>query len=354
MKYEYIACINKIKNVGVYNKLKHICLSLESNGNDVKLTIVSDFGLKKHIKMVYLILITNANIIILRNTNSSMSIYCLALLIKRILGVKIIIDIPTPLHAVVHELSSFKESNIKKIFKKILLYFVFPYSLLTANRVLQYAEESKYFSLLLKHKIKLTSNGIKTDSIDLRTKIPIINSEIILIGVGNLATWHGYDRIIRSIATFMSYENSKKTKISFYIIGEGNSKIMLENIAENLKVKDNVIFYGSQTGPTLSRLFQKAHVAVSSLALFRNKLKRASVLKSREYTARGIPFIAVNGDIDFDPSPDFIYQIDNNNSEIDISDLINWYENLNYTPKNIRKYSEDILDYKNKKDDFLF
>lgn len=233
--------------MGVYNKLKHICLSLESNASDVKLTIVCNYGLKKHIKMVFSILISNANILVLRNTHSSMPIYCMALFIKRILGAKIIIDIPTPLHAVVHELSSLNESNQKKIFKKIFLYLVFPYSLLTANRILQYADESKYFSLFLKHKIKLTSNGIKTDSIDLRTKVPIINSEFILIGVGNLATWHGYDRLIKSIATFLSNENSKNIKISFYIIGEGSCKLELEELVERLNVKENVHFYGSQT-----------------------------------------------------------------------------------------------------------
>lgn len=95
-------------------------------------------------------------------------------------------------------------------------------------------------------------------------------------------------------------------------------------------------------------------MAVSSLALFRKNLKRASDLKSREYTARGIPFIAVKGDLDFDPTPNFVYQVDNNNSEVDITDLLNWYKDLKFTPLDIRKYCIDVLDFNNKIYDYNF
>jgi hypothetical protein len=74
----------------------------------------------------------------------------------------------------------------------------------------------------------------------------------------------------------------------------------------------------------------------------------ASSLKSREYTARGIPFIMAGYDLDFDPIPDFVHCVSNSDEKIDFQAILNWFQrisqdhNLN---KKIRDYAVKNLDF---------
>lgn len=48
-------------------------------------------------------------------------------------------------------------------------------------------------------------------------------------------------------------------------------------------------------------------------------------------------------DDNFEKKLPFYYQVSNDESLLDIGNIIEWYKNLRTTPKEIRKYAEDNL-----------
>lgn len=352
-KIEYFVYPDPVNFHGIYNKINQITLTLISEGYDTSIVTASQnpCGI---FKIANMLRSSTADIIILRNT------YLIPILIpffilQRIKGKTLIIDIPTPITNALKEFQ-FRENTslLTKAFRISTISIFYPWVLLPFNKVLQYAPESKYFSFLAKKKIIRIANGIMVSSFPLKKAI-IDKNTFQMIGVANTAKWHAFDRVLHGIATYIETTNNRRN-IRFVIAGEGQAKKSLENLSHQLNIKQNVIFTGFIKGKDLDALFDQSNVAVSALGLFRTNLKEASALKSREYTARGIPFITTGIDIDFEPSPDFVYNVANDETEIDIAKIIQWYQNLaleENLSERIRKYASDKLDFKNKFSAFL-
>lgn len=137
-------------------------------------------------------------------------------------------------------------------------------------------------------------NGIEGDSIPVR-KCPLYReTELHLLCVASVNKWHGLDRLIQGLAEYKG-----KTSFTLHIAGEGSESLPLQRLARKLGVAEHVVFHGFQSGESLDILFDQSHIAVGSLGLHRIGLKEASTLKSREYCARGIPYLCTHNDPDF-------------------------------------------------------
>ena len=140
------------------------------------------------------------------------------------------------------------------------------------------------------------------------------------------------------------------------MVGEGSSRDECEALSQKLGLEQQVEFVGQRTGQELTQLYNAAHLAISSLGMFRKQMNLASPLKAREYTARGIPFVHCGHDLDFDPVPNFLFKVPNNDEPIDLGDLIDWFDKYTQNgPKSdtLRQYAIEKLDYKNKVSDFI-
>ncbi|MFC5649863.1 glycosyltransferase family 4 protein [Paenibacillus solisilvae] len=163
-------------------------------------------------------------------------------------------------------------------------------------------------------------NGVDVESVPHRTYVPQ-SSIIHLIGVGNIADWHGYDRLIRSIKDYYSLEK-RDYDVKFTIVGDGISVTSLKRLVTQLNLEQIVQFTGLKHGKELDQLFDHADVAVSSLAEFRRNLETASTLKMKEYVARGIPIIYAYNEMGLTGNEFFVKQFPNNDSAIDFSEII--------------------------------
>lgn len=288
------------------------------------------------------------DIIFLRSNKHFMLLYLPFLMYLRFVrGCKIVIDIPTPLVNLVQENLVSSNSKLIRILKAYSLYMVFPLSLLVANRVLEYGgyhSESRWFRMFLKKKITATFNAADVHSIE---KVPCIKSydgSLTIIGVAFLAPWHGFERLIESIA--LHNHNSEK-KVFFDIVGEGRAKDELVELTNKLELNDYVRFRGVLTGDSLSEAFQSAHVALCSLGLYKIGLDKCSILKAREYCARGLPFIISGNDPMIDNSLPFVFEVQNNESTFELSPVVDWFEgieNSSVTSDYIRSYALENLD----------
>lgn len=349
MKIDYIIFESEEQSpIGVKNKIKQTVDALRELGYKVNVL----FGQKHKLVALYAIasylLHTTSTIIIIRNHTTRVPfLFPILLYIRYIKKIKIIIDVPSPVTIAIDEIKDSKLNILKKYAAIFFTYMTYPISLYPANRILEYSYENKYFSLGLNKKIKLIGNGISTEDILYRDEKVAFNNTINFIGVAHLAFWHGYDRLIKSI---YAYNNSKQEiKANFYIIGEGDVKIKLEQLVAKLHLEKHVFFLGKKEGNELDKYFDKSHIAVSSLALYRKKLELASELKAREYSARGVPFILGCQDFDISSELPFVFEVSNDDSLLDINQIIQWYRELDkdYEDfKMIRNFAEKNLDFK--------
>jgi len=197
----------------------------------------------------------------------------------------------------------------------------------------------------------IITNGIDVANYKFR-KIPIFDQKNLnMIFVGNIRYWHGLERIVYSLENY-----SGKMNITFNICGlinqEDDYLTPIIKKINNPYVKINMLGYKTQK--ELDELFNKSHIAIGCLGLYKKNMEYASVLKNREYFARGIPivFSEIDEDICIKENKNLYLKVPNNSSKIDINNLIKFvttfYRNADKNCLKIRKFAENNLDFDKK------
>jgi len=198
-------------------------------------------------------------------------------------------------------------------------------------------------TLNLDNKFVLISNGIRLE--DIKIKNQNKNNFTNLISIANVGLWHGYDRIIKGLHEY--YKKNLAKEVYYHCVGEGPELENLKNLVKELKLEKYVIFHGTKTGEELDKIVDDSDVAFGSLGLHR--IGAGNPLKSREYCARGIPFVKSYLDPDFPDSFPFALNIPNDDTPVDIDKVINWYEDLTKKHSDysleMRKYAEENLSW---------
>lgn len=197
------------------------------------------------------------------------------------------------------------------------------------------------------------SNGVDVDSFPLKEDRSILAMQhtINLLGVANVKPWHGYDRIILGLDKYYR-TSSHNRKVVFHIVGACEPFLSdLKELSATHAVEDYVVFHPPAKGAVLDKLFDMSDIGVSTLGAHRIGLYELSPLKSREYCARGLPFLLGYDDPDF--SEDFAYalKVPSIDSPIDIQSVVFFLENICKEldgNQKIRKYAVEKLDWAQK------
>ena len=186
-------------------------------------------------------------------------------------------------------------------------------------------------------------NGIKATDFKVRQTPLYSNDRLELLIVANFQKWHGVDRLIKGISEYKG-----ETNIILNIVGKGSAIQELKDLTSKLRLGDKVLFHGFRSGKELDILFDQCHIAVGSLGIHRIGLKEASILKAREYCARGIPFISAFKDPDFRDGFPYIKRFPADESPIDINAVMDFAETVlsddNYSI-NMNNYAKEHLDW---------
>jgi glycosyltransferase involved in cell wall biosynthesis len=157
------------------------------------------------------------------------------------------------------------------------------------------------------------------------------------ICVSSIEYWHGIDRFI------MAIKNYNKNNITFDIVGNGKQfSYILNLIKEDDYLQKVVTCHGILYGNQLQELYLKADIAVGSLGRHRSGIFKIQPLKNREYAANGLPIIFSEEDLGFNDA-NFIYKVSADEELISISDIIQWYINMDFSRENIIQYSKKFL-----------
>lgn len=208
------------------------------------------------------------------------------------------------------------------------------------DRIATYSLDNEIFGI----KTINIKNGIDFFKIRIKNK-KAYNGVIDLIGVAHLSKWHGFDRVIKGLYEYYLEKEENKPIINFHIVGRGEALAGYQDLVKKYHLNGHVIFYGDKGGGELDKIYDECDIAVSSLGLHRIGItEQASVLKSREYGAKGMPMIS-SITIDVFKAQDFKYisYFPEDETPIPMDEIIELYqlvmEEKNDVRKVIREYT---------------
>lgn len=157
--------------------------------------------------------------------------------------------------------------------------------------------------------------------------------------------WHGMDRAIKGLEEY--YAQGGRRNIILHLAGAGDKLSQLKRMVSDAGLQDHVVFPGVLAGKELDNLYNSASLAIASLGMHRLGLEVASTLKTREYLAKGMPFV-YSGKIDvFQNEPmEYSLAVPADDSPIDFESLVAFhdamYENTSEVQvvDEIRAYAE--------------
>ena len=166
-----------------------------------------------------------------------------------------------------------------------------------------------------------------------------------LIAIAHTSYSHGYDLVIKSLNRY--YNENKKTKVYFHIIGDVSATPELLDLTQKYQLQKYVIFHDFDDGDKLDELCQTADIGVNMIRVENEKLKSVGIttLKTVEYTMRGLPQISgapFSIDRNKIDTPSFLYVVD---ESFDMEKVVEFYNGLDYTPSEIRKYGEKHMSW---------
>lgn len=201
------------------------------------------------------------------------------------------------------------------------------------DTIATYSDDAEIFGINTIH----IHNGIDFESVSIRKPRNHVG-EIHLIAVAGLAKWHGYDRLIKGMGKY--YQTDGSVKVYFHIVGDGPVREEYEKIVEEYQLQKYVFFEGIKRGEELDKVYNICDVGIEGLAAFRKNVFISSSLKSREYAAKGIPFVTASKSDIFE-GQDFILKVPENESSIDIHNIISFYNKV-YKNKEFQEVAESI------------
>jgi len=186
-------------------------------------------------------------------------------------------------------------------------------------------------------------NGFDVESVTVRCPPYDSDYTLEILVLATLARWHGVDRILNGIAQY-----DGPVLLHLHVVGDGPELENLKHMSDELKIRDKVTYYGYRSGESLDALFSQCHVAAGSLGMQRIGLTEGAILKTREYCARGIPFLSSTSDPDFLDDFPFIHKISPDETLVNIEEIIDFSRRVNRDrdhPRKMRAYALEHLDW---------
>ena len=167
-------------------------------------------------------------------------------------------------------------------------------------------------------------NAIDLDDISPREYSPDLNGTVRLISVAIERNYHGIDRVLRGLHNY--YKSAGAKRIQFLLVGKYTQETI--ELVNSLGLRDICSFVGSKSGAELDRLYNHADIGVGALAHHRIGMYEGSSLKTKEYFAKGLPFIYGWKEPSFDDTYPYALRFELCEDPIDIRAVLDFFQHI--------------------------
>lgn len=226
------------------------------------------------------------------------------------------------------------------------------YQIAMDNKYSKYAR--KYVSLIAGMSEYDNIWGISTVKIDNAVDLQSIKSrkwnkddnKLRIISVSNEYPYHGYDRLLKGIRNYFDKGGIRKIEIHFVGVFMEETK----KLCHKLGLDDCVWFHGKVFGEELDELYDKSDLGIGALAHHRVGMFSGSSLKTKEYFAKGLPFIYGWKEPAFDENYPYALKIRLCEEPIDVEQVIQFYDSIKNDKEmitNMREFAKKNYSWEN-------
>ena len=147
------------------------------------------------------------------------------------------------------------------------------------------------------------------------------DDELNLIAVANETVYHAYDRIIRSVKAYKG-----KIKVTVHLVGT-ISKASKGQI-KKYNLQDRVILYGKKKGAELDEIYDQCNIGLGPFGQHRIGGKKDTGLKTKEYFAKGLPYIYAGEEPTVPADYPYICKFPSDESIIDFDKVWVFYQTI--------------------------
>lgn len=200
----------------------------------------------------------------------------------------------------------------------------------TAERMKQYVDRIITFYDIpgnLFHGIDclLVPNGFDFGGVEIikQDEVPEV---IDIAAVSSMRIWHGYERFIEGLHAY--YQGGGQRNLRLHLVGDGRECGKYKALTEQYGLQEHVIFHGAMHGEAFDSLLENCPLGIDSLGRHRTGISVLSSLKSREYGAKGIPFInSCEIDIVGEDFP-YMLKVPADESAVDVQSVVDFYDRI--------------------------
>lgn len=186
-------------------------------------------------------------------------------------------------------------------------------------------------------------NAVDVHSIKIHERTPQKN-ELNLISVAIEQAYHGFEKIILGLSQY--YKNGGTRSITVYMVGEYREKT--KKLVKDLQMGRHIVFTGKLHGTSLDEAYDKSDLAIGTFSKRAND-EYGSSIKTKEFFAKGIPFINGWREYSFDDSCPYMKRFDMNVSHIDFHEVVRFYDGIKGDAGlkyKMRKFAEENFTWK--------
>lgn len=143
------------------------------------------------------------------------------------------------------------------------------------------------------------------------------------MSVSNERYYHGYPKLIHSLYDYYKTDGRRRIIIKFV----GDFKTSTKLLVDKYNLSQHVFFLGKKSGEELNEIYDNADLGIGALAP-RAGAEYGSSIKTKEYFAKGLPFINGWKEYAFDDSYPYVKRFSLNEENIDFKEIISFYESI--------------------------
>lgn len=166
---------------------------------------------------------------------------------------------------------------------------------------------------------------------------------LVLIGVGSLMFWLGYERLIQGLYNY--YIKGGTYDFYFKIVGDGPENEYYHSLVKKYDLHSHVEFLGRLDGMDLDKQYEQSDLAVSSLGCYKKGVHDITPIKGAEYCVWGLPFICGYHDMRFSGDEKFILNVPNDPQPINMNQVLAFYRQVSKQAGYQRKIYEYAANY---------
>ena len=190
------------------------------------------------------------------------------------------------------------------------------------------------------------NNGIIFDNIAVRK--PSFGDDIHCIAVAMFMWWHGFERVFEGLKHYYEFGDNKRNVV-VHMVGAGAEVSRYKEMVKEYNLDEHVIFHGFMNSKEMDEIYDQCGIALCSFGGHKKGVFYSKELKSREYIAKGMPIVS-GCDLDvFHMGFNYYYEFPNDDSTVDISEIIAFYDRIYSNQQetevisNIRLFGENKL-----------